>query len=240
MDGRELVARSSFPLSRGRSAFGPAWPLRKAGGRPKGTARGAVCGPHPAARKLPLAAPPRPAHARRGPEVTGSPGQRACLHASGLRAAGGGGTGGRSRCEGGAPTCPCLPRSSQPSLVQGAPAPAPPRPRHPCILAQSRILPTRRPPRPQRGEPQCAGAVTKAAVSSEHLKSAARAHWRPGPGEGGRAASAPAPPPPRSLPAPHWSGGGGAPSFPRALSPPRVSFRCHRRRCRSAEPAARA
>lgn len=176
--------------------------------------------------------------ARRGREVTGSPAPARMSPRLGLRAAAaGGGTGGCSRAEGGAPTCPCLPRSSQPSLVPQGP---PPRRRQPCTLSQSRTLRTRRPPHPQRGAPHCAGAVTKAAVSSEHLKSAARAHGRAGPGEGGRAASAPAPPPPRSLLAPHWSGGGGAPSFPRALSPPRVSFRRHRRRCRSTEPAARA
>lgn len=75
------------------------------------------------------------------------------------------------------------------------PPPSPP----PSSPSLSRILPSRCPPRPppgpRRGEPQYAGAVTKAAVSSEDLKSAARAHWRSGPGKGGRASSPPAPAP---------------------------------------------
>lgn len=82
-------------------------------------------------------------------------------------------------------------------------------------------------------ERQHAGALTQAAVSSEDLKSAARAHWRPGPGTGvprfcPPAAPAPRPAPPRSSLS---GGGGGALSFTRAPSPPSVSFRRRRRCC---------
>lgn len=238
-DGREgtWALLSSPRSSSGRGAAKRLRPLHKAGAC---TARGAR-DPHAAARKLPprggdrlplrtrsaawwptgtLAAPARTSPRRR------------------LRPEAGGGTWRKQLSQGRRTE---LPVTSSPLPSLGWKGPGRRRRRR---QPWSQPLPVAYPsdsgsPDSRRRVPS-ARAVTKAAVSTEDLKSAARAHWRPGAAEPGRASSAPAPPPPRSLSAPHWSGGGGAPSFPRALSPPRVSFRRRRRRCRSTEPAARA
>lgn len=107
-----------------------------------------------------------------------------------------------------------LPVPPNPGLVWKGSTPPLLPPAPPSRVASDALTP------PAAEGPQRAGAVTTAAVSSEDLKSAARAHWRRGPAT--EAALPPAAPVPAPSPAPHWSGGGGGP-----LLPPR----CRRREC---------
>lgn len=168
-----------------------------------------------------------PAHARRGRAAAGHPTRMSPR--LGLRVVEGGAAGGcrrgRGRCVA-SRLSPLPPPQPQSGLERPA-KPAPPLSSPSPVAYPSDAVPRPSlPPSPRAlssdgRERQHAGALTQAAVSSEDLKSAARAHWRPGPGTGGRVSCPPAAPAPRPAPSPPLIGAEAAAAPPPSPAPRR-------------------